>query len=308
MMDSVVLAVGIGLIAGTHIATWGMFKDAPHEGFAWRRYGRAILLGGAIAAVTEGATGFPVRSIGGALVFFGIVYALERAVEEIYKTFLREQDQAKYFIPMQFHIKGRIVESRGVRRAVAAACVTGGVVAIVGLRTAERLLSDWPQVAAILLVGGVGGWISAIGGAAKDAPIEGFETLKFFRSPLIATGWALLLAHLADDYVSIALGAIGFTVATIETWKTFFFPGRPRGKFAGKPVLFPAVLRWRLRIVPVYVAIWIALLTGFILALGDTRGGLIGRHHGAVDSVTGSVPVGSFVVPTTATFRGWRIS
>ena len=275
MMEDIMLAAGIGVVAGTHIATWGMFKDAPHEGFGWRKYGRAVLLGGAIAAATEAATGFPVRSIGGALVFFGIVYALERAVEEIYKTFLREQDQAKYFIPMQFHIRGRIVESRGVRRAVAAACVTGGVLAIVGLRTAERLLTDWPQVAAVVLVGGVGGWISALGGAAKDAPIEGFETLKFFRSPLIATAWALLLAHLAADYVSIALGAIGFTVATIETWKTFFFPGRPRGKFAGKPVLFPDVLRWRLRFVPGYVAIWIVLVTGFILALRDARGGLI---------------------------------
>ncbi len=26
-------ALVVGLLAGTHIATWGMYKDAPHEGF-----------------------------------------------------------------------------------------------------------------------------------------------------------------------------------------------------------------------------------------------------------------------------------
>jgi hypothetical protein len=130
-------------------------------------------------------------------------------------------------------------------------------------------------VAAILLVGGVGGWISAFGGAFKDAPIEGFETLKFFRSPALATAWAYLLAHIAQGYVTIALAAIGFTVATIETYKTFFFPSKPRGKFAGKPILFPEILRWRLRFVPLYAAIWLLLLVGWCAALTGRNGGLL---------------------------------
>jgi hypothetical protein len=36
------------------------------------------------------------------------------------------------------------------------------------------------------MVASISGWISAFLGAWKDAPIEGFETLKFFRSPVVA--------------------------------------------------------------------------------------------------------------------------
>ena len=39
------------------------------------------------------------------------------------------------------------------------------------------------------------------------------------------------------DFVRTA-AAEGFTVATLETYKTFFFPTKPRGKFANKPILF----------------------------------------------------------------------
>ena len=38
------LALSIGLLAGAHTSTWGMFKDAPHEGFTYRKYFRSILV------------------------------------------------------------------------------------------------------------------------------------------------------------------------------------------------------------------------------------------------------------------------
>ena len=56
------------------------------------------------------------------------------------------------------------------------------------------------------------------------------------RSPILSALYALLLSNFTDDYVLMALGGLGYTVATIETYKTFFFPSRPRGKFAGKPL------------------------------------------------------------------------
>ena len=37
------LALSIGLLAGAHTSTWGMFKDAPHEGFTYRKYFRSIV-------------------------------------------------------------------------------------------------------------------------------------------------------------------------------------------------------------------------------------------------------------------------
>src|SRR5207253_2630082 len=82
-------------------------------------------------------------------------------------------------------------------------------------------------VHAVIIVGSAGGWISAIGGAWKDAPHEGFHLFKFFRSPLVALTYAMLLAALTRSYVFIAMGALGYTVATLETHKTFFKPNVP---------------------------------------------------------------------------------
>jgi hypothetical protein len=94
--------------------------------------------------------------------------------------------------------------------------------------TASRRL--WPS----------GGWISAFGGAWKDAPAEGFQPLKFFRSPALAA-----------------------LVAT-EAYKTFVFPSSPRGKFAGMPVRYPDMLHRRRHFLPVYVAIRGAILAAAI--------------------------------------------
>ena len=64
----------------------------------------------------------------------------------------------------------------------------------------------------------------------------------------------------------IAIAAEGFTVAAIETYKTFFFPSRPRGKWAGKPVLHPEYLKIRLRFVPLWVGIWLLVIAHGIWA------------------------------------------
>jgi hypothetical protein len=55
-------------------------------------------------------------------------------------------------------------------------------------------------------------------------------------------------------------------VATIETYKTFFFPDKPRGKWTGKPVHFPDMLVTRQRFRTVYFGIWAAVIVAFALA------------------------------------------
>lgn len=37
-----VLSLLVGLAVGVHNATWGMYKDAPHEGFTWSTYFRSV--------------------------------------------------------------------------------------------------------------------------------------------------------------------------------------------------------------------------------------------------------------------------
>jgi hypothetical protein len=264
-MTNLLLGVAVGALAGAHIATWGMYKDAPHEGFTWIRYGRGILLGTIIGAAAAAVIGMDLTRAAALVVFFGTVYILERAVEEFYKTFLREEDQTKYTIPMQFHVFGRIVQSRGARWSAGAGVLAAALILFLG----ARVLAQSSYASSIFVIGAVGtaaSWFSAFGGAWKDAPIEGFETLKFFRSPGIALCWVLLLMSLTDNLMLLGLSSAGYTIATIETYKTFFFPSKPRGKFAGKPVLFPDMLRRRQRFVPLYVGIWTLIALGVVLA------------------------------------------
>ena len=272
---NLLIALIIGLMAGAHSSTWGMYKDAIYEGFTYRKYFRSIILSGLIAVVFKLVTNIDVTQPANMLILYGMTYVIERAILEFYKTFLREEDQSKYFIPMQLHVGGKVVQSRGRRWLAATAYLIGVSLAVLGLYTLQRANLKLPGVVMVLLIGSVGGWISAFGGAWKDAPIEGFELLKFFRSPVIAFLCALMLACFTDNYLYISMGGLGYTIGTIETYKTFFFPNKPRGKFAGKEIQYPEMLEKRKRFVPLYAAIWLAVITTCVIAFTQPRAGLI---------------------------------
>jgi hypothetical protein len=264
------LAVGIGMMAGAHTATWGMYKDAPHEGFSRWKYARSILLGAFLGLVISWLTGLDPRRAADLVVLFGTTYAVERVMAEVYKTFLRDQDQSKYSIPMQFAVFGKVVKNRSVRLLAGAVYAAALLAIFAVIYSIDRARVEPFPLAVIVLLGGLGGWISAVGGAWKDAPFEGFQTFKFFRSPIIASLYALGMSQLNDSLVLVGLAATGYTVATTETYKTFFFPSKPRGKFAGTPVHFPEMLLRRQRYVALYVAIWLVVVFAMVRALFKT--------------------------------------
>ncbi|NIR47050.1 hypothetical protein GWO43_01045 [candidate division KSB1 bacterium] len=84
-----------------------------------------------------------------------------------------------------------------------------------------------------------------------------------------------MLANFTGNYLFIALGALGFTVGTIETYKTFFFPSKPRGKFAGKEIRYPEMLKKRQHFVPVFAGIWIIVITMIVVAFTRPHNGLL---------------------------------
>ena len=261
-----------------------MYKDAIHEGFTLARYMRSPIIGAALGVVLQRWSGIDPATGRGIALLFGLVYVCERAIVELWKTFLREEDQGKYFIPMQFSLFGVPVQSRLARWGMLLLCLVAIVLAVQGVERAQRAAFDMPHLLVAVLVGSIGGWLTAIGGAWKDAPKEGFEPLKFFRSPLMTAFFALVVSALTDRYLFIAMAAVGYERAAVETYKTFFFPDKPRGKFAGKPVLFPDMLQRRAPFRFLYAGIWAVVL----VALGQA---LFARHDGrAPEALTNSVP------------------
>lgn len=265
MPQPMIIAALVGLLSGTHTAIWGMYKDAPHEGFSATRFLRSAVVGSVSAVVLRHFLAMSLDVPGALVLLFGLAYAAERAIVEVWKTFVRNEDQSKYFIPMQFSVRGEPVKSRTMRLAAGAAYV-----AVLLLGLTSLVLLDWsrgPTTWTMAFVGLAAGLIIAIGGAWKDAPKEGFDPVKFMRSPAMTLACALLLSRLTNSHLLAAVGAIGYERATAETYKTFFFPSKPRGKFSGKPISHPEMLRRRLWFAPVYFAIWSAILVCGAVAL-----------------------------------------
>ena len=176
-----------------------MFKDAPHEGFTYLKYSRSIIVSTIIAPIAYAVTGLDAFVAGDLVVLFGLVYVLERGVTEFWKTYVRTEDQSKYFIPMQFHVLGKVVHSRAKRLAVGiphAAIIITLVFFVIAM---QRRFPDVPLWLIAITLGSLGGWVSAFFGAWKDAPLEGFETFKFFRSPIVASMYALILTNFTSS-------------------------------------------------------------------------------------------------------------
>ena len=252
---TVVGAALLGLMTGLHTATWGAYKDSPFEGFKWTSYLRSVVLGGGIAVVVALTTTWTVDLH--PVVLVGLVYTFERLATEWWKTIVRRDDQSAYTIPMRLGYRGLPVDNHAIRYTVGVAVIVGLILACAAATTLEHTLPSEPRWATIL-IGGVGGWLTAAGGAWKDAPIEGFSPWKFMRSPVIATAWAVPLSYLTDDWAILALCAGGFSVASIETYKTFFTGGRPPGKFATKPAVH-RVPRLRRVLAVQHTGCWVAL-------------------------------------------------
>ncbi|MFB6305669.1 MAG: hypothetical protein ABEH43_01525 [Flavobacteriales bacterium] len=286
----IIIASITGFASGLHASTWGMFKDSPHEGFTWLKYFRSAIIGTIYAVLLyylfemisqkEGIENpFNLSKASGIFLLFGSAYVVERITLEVWKTFLRTEDQSKYFIPMQLHVGGKVVNSKP-KRYLLACCYVGGIV-FVGWGIFELWeyhksgMLDWNPYLILLLLS-VGGWISAFGGTWKDAPIEGFELFKFFRSPGAAYFYALVAAHLTDNFLVITLCSIGFTIATMETHKTFMNPEKPRGKFAGMPINFPEMKEKRKKFVYVYALLWLYVLFFMVMAFVEPHEGLVG--------------------------------
>lgn len=261
------IALVVGSLAGLHVSTWGAYKDGPREGFTWSKYFRSTVLGAVLGVAAYPFFGWDMTEPAALFVYFGICYVLERCATETWKTFWREEDQSKYSIPTQFSAFGKPIKNFKMRMSIGVGCAVVVLGTFTGLYALDRAYLDWPRWLVVLAFGGIGGWFYAAFGAWRDAPIEGFETLKFFRFPLVTTLCAWLVALFTSSYVLISVGGLGFAILVIETYKSFFRPNKAPGKFEGMPITNPEFLETRESFVPICVGIWAAVLITLSLAL-----------------------------------------
>ena len=177
------IALAIGLLAGAHTSTWGMYKDCPYEGFTYRKYLRSILISALLAVAWQLVGGLDLSLASGRLVLFGLTYATERGLVELYKGFLREEDQAKYFIPMQFHVMGRVVHSRAARWSVAAVWIAAIVVIAWTLRVWQQAVSPPSPWLVVLAIGSIGGWIVGLRRSLQGCADRGLRDLQVLPQP-----------------------------------------------------------------------------------------------------------------------------
>ena len=305
-------ALVVGILTGLHAATWGAYKDTTYEGWRPASFVRSILLGG-IASILFGwwqaGSGNGSTSL---LVWVGVAYTLERMATEWWKAFLRTDDQSAYTIPMRIAVGGSPIDDRPTRWVVGA-----GVVAVIGaaglaITMLQDAFSTVPTLLAVVLVGGLGGWATAIGGAWKDAPIEGFSARRFVRSPVVATSWAIPTSLLTGDWLLVMLSAGGLSVASIETYKSFFTGRRPPGKFGSKS------RRWDLPVLErclgtVHGMLWAILGLGTLAALLATPTGSsvssVSSPHGQLPSIVlFSIGMGAIAVAAIVVYRATTLS
>ncbi|RMG67610.1 MAG: hypothetical protein D6715_04370, partial [Calditrichaeota bacterium] len=70
------IALIIGLLAGLHTSTWGMYKDAPYEGFTWPKYFRSTIISALVAVVVQHLARLDLTQAPNMVVLYGVTYVI----------------------------------------------------------------------------------------------------------------------------------------------------------------------------------------------------------------------------------------
>lgn len=172
-----------GIIGSSNAILWGVYGDLLVEKFEGIKVARSLVIGGFVAIYLYLLNpNLPI------FIVTLLVIAFERSLTEIYKALLRREDQSKYQIPSDLNFK----LNYGIKFVL-------GVLLIAFLLATFFVIDFSADNLWLALVGGV---IVAIGGAAKDAPYEGFDKLKFWRSPVVGVAFGIFLFTFFKDLPS----------------------------------------------------------------------------------------------------------
>jgi len=246
-----VATIMLGLAAGLHAASYGAYKDSPHESFLLRRFVRelifASLLAGGISLLgfARGESPF---------VLYLSAFALSRIATEFWKLFIRVEPQGGYRIPTQIHWLSGVVHNPIVRLLLG----LGFLASIYGIYCLAKVLPHaWPVEVRGLVVGLSIGVCEAIAGGYKDGSIEGFYWHKFAKSPMFgALGGLIAAGHTASPGF-LLLAAIGSMRMFLELLFKIVVPDYAPGKFKSMTGAFTAWAAKRRMFLTPYALTWL---------------------------------------------------
>jgi hypothetical protein len=258
------LIIFVGLLAGLHSACWGLYKDSPYEKGNLTKFIRSLVMGIIIALLLDYLlikTEINAINLG---IFFAVCVVFERFITEIYKGFFRIEPQKKYKIPSLFHLGRYIIRSILLKESVGAGLLILTISLFLFFAKIPFEVFGIPHIVLGGFFGLLLGVFEAMGGAEKDAPFEGFEPLKVFRSPLVDLIWGIALSFFTMNYGLLFLATGGAGRMAIEFYKTFIIKKVP-GKFKAKTPPYPIWIKKRNIVVLPYVLTWISFILLLIL-------------------------------------------
>lgn len=169
---------------------WGLYGDLLHEPFDWKKVLRSIFLG-----VIYSVYLFLIDASLPLIVVIFMVIAFERITTEIFKASIRQESQSKYKIPSDLNIH----LPRSIKIPI-------GMSLILLVPLSLPFISFHIDYFLLLFIAM---FLPALGGMLKDAPFEGFQLLKFFRTPVFVLSLFLYLVYffpnLEQKYLLLAL-------------------------------------------------------------------------------------------------------
>lgn len=247
----------ISFSVGIHVACYGIFKDSPYENFNVLKVLREIILCLLIFLVLN--IYFNWLIFGEKYyVLFSLILIISRIVTELYKQFVRVEDQKRYKIPSQVHVFKMIPENRLIRLIlVLPVIITSFLIYKLTLNIYSLYIDS---VFKGFLIGLSGGVLTALGGGYKDGFFEGFDGLKFWRSPIVGALAGGFIASKTQNPLLILLASMGCERMIVEFYKGFLISGYVPGKFKLKKALYLVWLEKRKLIYWPYLFTWLLFL------------------------------------------------
>lgn len=248
----------LALVAGIHVACYGAYKDTPYENFIPRRAVREMMVAFFVAMVI--VVLFDHHMITQRVFTrLAIIIIFSRIITEVYKLFIRREDQSRYLIPSQVHIFKKIIQNPWQRLVMA---IIVPLFLGLGLTVSFRIYTiAWPNAFKGFMIGLIAGTITALGGGYKDGFFEGFDPIKFFRSPIVTGLAAAFIAEKSQNPVLIFFAAMGFERMIVEFYKGFVKSGYVPGKFRFKKPVYPQWVEKRKIFIFPYALTWLIVFS-----------------------------------------------